>query len=203
MIKFTNILLLCVAITNCGDSARLQPLDTAATILAFGDSLTYGSGTSRQNAYPATLQTLINRKVINAGVPGEISKAGLQRLPNLINQHQPDLIIICHGGNDFLGKLDVNQTRQNIQQMIDIATENNIQVLIIAVPEFGLFLNTSPIYGELADRNDLPVAEDVLADILKQNAYKSDHVHPNAQGYKILAENINLLLIQTGAITGN
>ena len=106
-------------ISACSEEAKLQPLDASATILAFGDSLTYGTGTSRDNAYPAVLSAIIQRKVINAGVPGEISEKGLSRLSALIENHQPDLIIICHGANDILRKLNIHQTKINLQKMID------------------------------------------------------------------------------------
>lgn len=189
-----------VVISACSKEAELQPLDVNATILAFGDSLTYGTGTSRDNAYPAVLAKLIDRKVINAGIPGEISKKGLIRLPALINQHQPDLIILCHGANDILRKMDMHQTRNNLQKMIELAKQNGSQVVLIAVPEFSLFLNTSPIYQELAEKNQLPIANDILADILADNALKSDHVHPNTKGYQSLAREISLLLKHSGGI---
>ena len=143
---------------SCSDKTQLQPLEENTSILAFGDSLTYGTGTSHDKAYPAVLEKLINRKVINAGVPGELSSKGLSRLPKLIEQLQPGLIIICHGGNDILRKLDLNKTRDNIQQMIDLASQNNSQVVLISVPEFGLFLESSPIYHALAKKNHIPVA---------------------------------------------
>lgn len=184
----------------CSDEAKLQALDANATILAFGDSLTYGTGTSRDKAYPAVLAALINRKVINAGVPGEISEKGLPRLSALIKQHQPDLIIICHGANDILRKMDINQTRNNLQKMIDMAKQNNSQVILVGVPEFSLFLNTSPIYRELAEQNHLPFSDSILAEILMKNALKSDHIHPNSLGYQMLAENISLLLQTSGGI---
>ena len=187
-------------IIACSDEAKLQALDANATILAFGDSLTYGTGTSRDKAYPAVLAALINRKVINAGVPGEISEKGLPRLSALIKQHQPDLIIICHGANDILRKMDINKTRNNLQKMIDMAKQNNSQVVLVGVPEFSLFLNPSPIYQELAEENQLPVANDILADILSKNALKSDHIHPNAEGYQLLARDISLLLTKSGAL---
>lgn len=204
MIKQITILLLTsfiiIGISACSEEAKLQALDSDASILAFGDSLTYGTGTSRDKAYPAVLAKLINRKVINAGVPGEISENGLSRLLLLIQQHQPDLIILCHGANDILRKLDINKTNTNLQKMIDLAKQNNSQIVLIAVPEFSLFLNTSPIYQELAEKNQLPIASDILAEILANNAFKSDHVHPNAQGYQLLAEDISVLLQRSGAI---
>jgi lysophospholipase L1-like esterase len=184
----------------CGDDARLPPLETDSTILAFGDSLTYGTGTSRNNAYPAVLEKLIDHRVINAGIPGEVSEKGLARLPGLIEKYHPGLIIICHGANDILRKLDREKTRNNIQQMITLARENDAEVVLIAVPEFSLFLTAAPMYQVLADKNQVPLASDILGDIIGNNSLKSDHVHPNARGYRRLAENIRSLLIDSGAI---
>jgi len=203
MSKHIIVIILAIVISSCSDNAELQPLDANATILAFGDSLTYGTGTSRDKAYPAVLESLIQHKVINAGVPGEISKDGLTRLPGLLTQYQPDLIIICHGGNDILRKLDITLTKSNIQQMINIAVQNGSQVLLIGIPEFGLFLNASPIYQALADENKLPIENNILGDVLGKNAFKSDHIHPNTRGYQIVAERISALLIQSGAIPDN
>lgn len=188
---------------GCSDSARLQPLDPDATILAFGDSLTYGTGTSRNNAYPAVLEKLVKRNVINAGIPGEISKKGLARLPALLEKHQPALIIICHGGNDILRKLDLSKTRDNIQQMISLARNNSVDVVLIGVPEFNLFLSTVALYPDLAEKNNVPIAEDILAEIIRNNSLKSDHIHPNTKGYQLLAENIAQLLDNSGAITAD
>ena len=188
-------------ISSCSDDPVLQPIAANATVLAFGDSLTYGTGTSRDKAYPAALETLIKRKVVNAGVPGEISEKGLTRLPDLIRQHRPALIIICHGGNDILRHLKLEKTRDNIQKMIDLARESGSQIVLIGVPEFGLFLNIVSIYPELADKNNVPIAKEILADILAKNTLKSDHIHPNSKGYQLLAEELNTLLRQSGAIS--
>ncbi len=86
-IKLFLILLLINAISACSDSAKLQPLKADATILAFGDSLTYGTGTSKNKAYPAILEKLINHRVINVGIPGEVSRDGLVRLPRLLKEY--------------------------------------------------------------------------------------------------------------------
>jgi lysophospholipase L1-like esterase len=186
--------------TACGDRAELKPLDQDAVILAFGDSLTYGTGTSRDFAYPAMLQQNISRTVINAGVPGEITRQGLARLPGLLQRHQPDLVIICHGGNDILRKLDLAKARQNIQQMIDLAHQSGAQVMLIGVPEFGLFLDDADMYGELAEVNRLVINDGILGDILGKNTYKSDHIHPNKLGYQMLADSISELLRASGAL---
>ena len=188
------------SLASCSDDVKLTALASDSTILAFGDSLTYGTGTSKNNAYPAVLERLLDRRVINAGIPGEISSDGLLRLPGLIEKHRPDLIIICHGGNDILRKLDLSKTSNNIQQMIDLAKHNNSLVVLVGVPQFGLFLNTAPFYEELAKKNNIPISGDILGDIIGNNSLKSDHIHPNNKGYQLLAEDITLLLERYGAI---
>ena len=187
-------------IASCSDDTKLAALSEDATILAFGDSLTYGTGTSSNNAYPAVLQRLLNRRVINAGKPGETSAKGLARLPALIKKYQPALIIICHGGNDILRKLNLSETSENIQRMIDLAKSNNSAVILIGVPQFGLFFNSAAFYEELAEKNNIPISNDILGDIIANNSLKSDRIHPNSKGYQLLAEDISSLLQRYGAI---
>jgi acyl-CoA thioesterase-1 len=185
---------------SCDSGTPLKPLSKNAVILAFGDSLTYGTGARHEQAYPARLQALISRPVINAGIPGEVTQSGLRRLPGLLKQHRPELLILCHGGNDILRRYDLKQTRKNLQQMINLARENNTQVVMIGVPQFGIFLSAAPFYEELAETNQLPLENDVLSNILKKSALKSDQIHPNAAGYTVLAEHVHLLLKSSGAI---
>ena len=200
IIRTLLLLVFSFSLSACSDGPELQPITADATVLAFGDSLTYGTGTSRDKAYPAVLETLINRTVINAGVPGEVSREGLHRLPQLLTRHQPDLLILCHGGNDILRKLDLAKAKRNIQQMIDLASEQQVQVILIGVPEFGIFLSPPAFYQELAEENNIPILSDALSDILSSTQLKSDHIHPNAMGYQQFAESIAALLMQSKAI---
>lgn len=158
-------------------------------ILTFGDSLTYGYGASMQESYPKRLQHLLGRDVINAGVPGEVSAEGLKRLPKLLEQHNPALLILCHGGNDILQKKELNELRANLEKMILLAKSKGTEVILIAVPEFGLLRLTPPsLYHELSEQYSLPIEEDILSDILHDNRYKSDLIHPNADGYEKMAK---------------
>lgn len=187
--------------TACSEQPKLEPLGTEASILAFGDSLTYGTGAAPDKSYPARLQQLSGHTVINAGKPGETSEQGLRRLPSLIERYQPELIVICHGGNDILQKKLLRDTRANIQQMIDLARENGIQVVLVSIPRFGVLnLEPAPFYIELAEYNHMPLVKGVLSDILSKNRLKSDRVHPNADGYERMAEGIYQVLSETGAI---
>ncbi len=196
-----TLLILCVLIVcGCEPAAGLEPLEADTTILAFGDSLTSGQGAASNQAYPARLHALISHTVINAGVPGEISRDGLRRLPALLERHRPGLVIICHGGNDILRRFDLQQTRDNIQEMIELSRAHGAQVVLVAVPRYGLFLSGAEFYAELAASNQLPIENDVISDVLGKAALKADHVHPNADGYAVIAERLAALLIDSDAI---
>jgi acyl-CoA thioesterase I len=185
----------------CGDDpAPLAPLAPDAVILAFGDSLTYGTGARDYQSYPAVLAKSTGRTVINAGVPGEETDKGLRRLPGLLDRYRPDLLIICHGGNDILRKRDAAVTEANLREMVRMARERNVQVVMIAVPNIGLFLSPADFYETVAADMQVPIEDDILADILGENRYKSDYVHPNAAGYARLAEAVQTLLGAHGAL---
>lgn len=199
-VSFVLTLMWCLVVAGCEPSVRLETLDADATVLAFGDSLTSGKGAEATQAYPARLQALISRPVINAGVPGEISRDGLRRLPALLKQHRPGLVIICHGGNDILRRFDLQQTHDNIQQMIELSRTHGAQVVLVGVPEYGLFLSSAEFYADLATANQLPIENSVISDVLGQAALKADRVHPNADGYAVIAERLAALLTDSDAI---
>lgn len=195
------VIILAITLTACSDTAPGLPrLSDSAVVLAFGDSLTYGTGTARDQSYPAVLSRLLQRKVINAGIPGEISADGRERLPGLLDQYQPELLILCHGGNDMLRKVDRGTQRANLHEMISLARMRNISVVLIAVPEPGLLLESADIYPQLASEFNIPVTGEILSEILSSRSLKSDAIHPNAEGYRKLAASLYELLHKNGAI---
>ncbi|MBW6512955.1 MAG: arylesterase [Desulfuromonadaceae bacterium] len=194
------LLVLLLALMPGCDRPRLTPLSTDATILAFGDSLTYGTGAQRNESYPASLAEITGRTVINAGVPGEITASGLQRLPEALAEYQPRLLILCHGGNDFLRRLETEETAANIRAMIALARAQGVEVALVGVPQLGLFIDTAPLYAQLAKEFALPFAEDIISDILTDRELKSDTIHPNAAGYRKIAETLAKLLKKSGAL---
>lgn len=190
-----------ICLYACSDSSNvLTKLSDDATILAFGDSLTYGTGANKGEDYPTVLSTLTKITVINAGVPGEVSNSGLQRLPTVLKKHHPDLLILIHGGNDILQKLPRAELKNNLLKMFAIVKAENIPIVMLGVPEPGIFLNSAEIYEELADEMDVPTELSLLADILGDYSLKSDIAHPNAQGYQRLAEGIQDFLKDSGAL---
>ena len=192
--------LLATLLASCGKPAQLSPLGNSDIVLAFGDSLTFGTGAAPAESYPAQLEILIGRKVVNAGVPGEISADGLQRLPSVLDEVQPKLLILCHGGNDFLRKLGDAEAAANLRAMIKLARDKNIGVVLIATPKPGLSLSAPDFYAQLAREFVIPFNDDTLKNILRDNELKSDLIHPNAKGYAQIAQTIATLLKKSGAI---
>jgi acyl-CoA thioesterase I len=196
------VLLFLVALLGaCGGGPKLEKLGPNDVVLAFGDSLTYGTGANPDTeSYPAALQRAIGRKVVNAGVPGETSAQGLARLPGVLDEVQPKLLILCHGGNDFLQKLDEARAAQNIRAMIEMARARGIGVVLLATPKPGLPPSVPAFYSQIAAQLKLPFEDGVIRAIVLDNRLKSDFVHPNAQGYARVAEALEKLLRKSGAL---
>lgn len=184
----------------CSSDARLPRLDRDAVILAFGDSLTFGTGAAPAESYPAVLERLVGRRVVNSGVPGEVSAQGLSRLPEVLDREKPALLILCHGGNDLLRRSGQQQTAANLRTMIRLARERGVDVVIIAVPSPGLSLTPTPFYREIAAEMKIPIEEETLTQVLSDGSLRSDYIHPNAAGYLRLAESVAALLKKSGAV---
>ncbi len=195
------ICLIASLLIACGPSQpKLQPLADNAVVVAFGDSLTYGKGVSRDKSYPAVLAQLIQRTVINAGVNGETSGHGLSRLPEVLAQYHPQLVILGFGGNDILRRVDPQQTTSNITSMIKDIRATGAQVILLAPPTRTLTLSAPKFYRALAKQYQVPLDDESLPELLGDNQYKSDWIHLNAKGYAQLAHNLAKLMAQTGAI---
>ena len=195
-------LLVLLNLISCSDNAsKLTPLSDNAIILSFGDSLTFGTGVkSNTQSYPAILSQLTGLNTINAGIPGEVSEQGLKRLPQLLKNTKPSLVILCHGGNDILRRLSRQQLKTNLQKMIELIQSANIDVVLVAVPEFSFTMTPPDLYEELAVQYNIPIETDILASIERDPSMKSDQIHPNVLGYKHMAESIYSVLKQAGAI---
>ncbi|MGH8737593.1 MAG: GDSL-type esterase/lipase family protein [Burkholderiales bacterium] len=194
-------LLVCVlALAACGKSPQLERLGPDAAVLAFGDSLTYGSGASERESYPAQLAQLIGRQVVSAGVPGEVSAHALQRLPGVLDETSPRLLLLCIGGNDFLRRLGKQQAAANVRAMVRLARARNIDVVLIGTPEPGFTVTPPEFYAQIAKEFAIPYQGDVVGYVLRHADLKSDPIHPNAKGYRLIAERLAELLRQSGAL---
>lgn len=196
--SFALLISLALLLDGCARPPAYAPLPPEAVVVAFGDSLTYGTGAAPEESYPARLEKLLNRPVINAGVPGEISAGGLARLPEVLDEHSPALLILCHGGNDMLRQLDRDVLKANLREMIALAQSRDLPVLLLGVPEPRLKLDTAAVYYELAEETGVLYEGDILANVLQWPSTKRDLIHPNAAGYEKVAAVLFEALVDAG-----
>ena len=194
------LLILLLVCAGCSDQPKLSPIPKDGIILAFGDSLTFGTGVSAHESYPAVLQTLTGHKVFRSGKPGEVSSAGLNRLELVLREVRPDLVILCHGGNDILRRMARSTTQSNLRRMVDLVRNQGAQVVLIAVPKLGIFPAAQDYYETLHEELQVPVEFDIISDLERDRSMKSDRIHFNQQGYRRLALAVHELLKQTGAL---
>lgn len=191
---------LALALAGCGKKATLPKLATGDVIVAFGDSLTYGTGASERESYPAVLAELIGHEVVRSGVPGEVTAQSLQRLPDVLDEYHPRVVIVCLGGNDMLRRLSMADTRSNLRAIVRMLKERNIGVVLIGVPQPALLSSPPEFYAELAQEFAVPYEGEILKTVLYAAELKADPIHPNARGYRRMAEALAALLRQAGAI---
>jgi lysophospholipase L1-like esterase len=194
--RFAAGTLLLVWAAGCGGGARLQPVTSESVVLAFGDSLTSGVGAEEEESYPAVLARLLGCRVVNSGVAGEITREGLARLPELLRRHRPQMVIICFGGNDMLRKLNDEEIARNLREMIRVVRQAEADVVLLGVPQPGLLLRAPPFYREIAEELDLVYEGVIVPRILSTPSQKSDLIHPNADGYRRLAERLAKVIRQ-------
>ena len=188
-------------LAGCGDNVpKLGRLAASDVIVAFGDSLTFGTGASESESYPIVLGQLIARKVVRAGVPGEVTEGGLARLQEVIDDYKPKLMIVCLGGNDMLRKADEGQTKSNLRAIIKTIKAQGIAVILVGVPKPALVTRAPPFFDEIAKEFGIPYEGKIVTDVLYQRDQKSDAIHPNAKGYRRMAEAIAALLKKAGAV---
>lgn len=170
-------------------------------IVAFGDSLTAGFGLSEKESYPFLLQQRLNAEgynyeVVNAGVSGDTSQGGLERIDWSLEQENVEILILELGANDLLRGLSPAKMKKNLGEIIQKAQAKKVRVLLcgmFAPPQMGAkyqqeFMNVFP---DLADEYKVEFMPFVLEGIaLDKKLNQADGIHPNAEGEKILTENV-------------
>lgn len=195
------LLLVAALALACSEKTPTLPrLAATDVIVAFGDSLTFGTGAAEQESYPAVLAELTGRTVIRAGVPGEVTAQALGRLPRVLEEHRPQLVIVCIGGNDFLRRLSATDTKANLRAMLALLKAQGVAVVLVGVPQPAIFADPPAMYAELARELKIPYESAVVKNVLFNATLRSDPIHPNAQGYRRMAEAIAALMKKSGAI---
>ena len=175
---------------------RARVVAAGSTVLALGDSLTYGTGATPETAYPAVLAAATGWEVVNAGVPGHTAAQALERLPGLLEEHRPALVLLSIGGNDFLRRQPEDATRSAIVRICEQAQAAGAQVMLIAVPRPSLAsrftgsLDDHPMYEAIAEQLKLPLHARGWAEVLQDDSLRADAIHANAAGYRRFAEGL-------------
>lgn len=170
----------------------------APCILAFGDSVCFGYGSKCEFSFPRQIEKKTGLRVLNAGLTGEASSQGLLRLP-LFLEDNPDIVILCHGTHDLYNRRSAEQLKNNLLSMLTLIKENGAKALLVGVPNFGLLSNDIHVlYSEIAQETGVLLEENILRNILTSNLLKTDYIHPNADGYEMMADSfIEILDLKT------
>jgi acyl-CoA thioesterase-1 len=197
-----------VPILSCTDDveeshAAVPPLDRTAqsSIVAFGDSLTSGYGIALDEAYPAALQEILVRngyayEVVNAGVAGDTTAGGVRRLDWVLEGRRVDFLIVALGANDGLRGLPPSEMKKNLASIIESAKSRGIEVLLTgftAPPDQKdqYLREFVSVYPDLAEEQGVALMPSLLEGVAGQSALnQADGKHPNAEGARIIAENV-------------
>ena len=188
-------------LAGCGsdrNAAGACHLASDGTVLAIGDSITRGHGADGQG-YPEQLQTLLRAtparasvRVVNMGIDGERSAGLLERIDTALGANTPAVVLITTGGNDLLRKMSEAELRTNLTAIVQRVRTAGAYPVVFAVPRPTLvaaagFGSDHALYEELAEGGTAVIPE-VVGDILAQEELRSDTIHPNQQGYALMAQ---------------
>lgn len=175
-------------------SASAAPLK----LLVMGDSLSAAYGIEREAGWVNLLDKRLddNIQVINASISGETTSGGAARLPELLRQHAPDIVLLELGGNDGLRGLPPAQMRANLASMIEASQQAGAQVLLLGIevpPNYGQAYSDAfrRVYRSLADEYDVPLVPFLLEGIaLDDSLMQDDGIHPTAAAQPTILDNV-------------
>lgn len=163
-------------------------------IIAFGDSLTSGVGAGRGEDYPSHLTQILGREVINRGVPGETTGHALRRLEQDVLTQDPRIVIVFLGGNDMLQRRPLEELFGNLDTIVERIQQTGALVVLVGLKGLPFDQGYGAGYRDLARRRGCLYVPDAMGGIITDVKLKSDQVHPNGKGYRLIAERIAKML---------
>jgi acyl-CoA thioesterase I len=192
LIVLIAVLVLAVACSK----VKEEEIPSGSVVLALGDSLTEGAGVTPAEAWPNLLASRTGWAVINGGLSGDTSEGALKRLPSLLEQYSPVLVLVTLGGNDMLRHLPQAETIANLEKIIALIKARGAKPVLLATPQPSIAgavfrnLSAADFYQQVADAQKIPLIKDAIADVISDPQLKGDPLHPNAAGHALLSEKI-------------
>jgi acyl-CoA thioesterase-1 len=185
------VFLLLALMAGCAGKREIKNIDSkGTTIICFGDSITFGYGVSLGEDYPSALAKSLSIPVINAGIDGDTTRTALKRIESDVLEKNPRLVIIEFGGNDFLKKVPKEETLKNLREMVELVQARGAMVAIVDISAGLFFAEYRRLYDKIARETQAIFIPHILYGIITNPSMKSDFLHPNAQGYAIVAQRI-------------
>lgn len=193
--SFLIFIFLVFCLTGCFNREITNINAKGKNIICFGDSVTFGYGAGAGEDYPTALAKMVSIPVINSGIDGDTSSEALGRLDADILAREPLLVIVEFCGNDFLRKIPIEETVKNIKEMVGRIRAGGAMVAIADVSA-GMFLKEyNEAFSKLAKEEGAIFIPSILRGIITNPSMKSDFLHPNAAGYKIIAYRIHRAIL--------
>lgn len=158
-------------------------------IIAYGDSLVQGVGSTRGGDFVSVLSRKSGRPIVNLGHSGDTTADGLARIADL-DKYNPKVVLLLLGGNDYLKKIPANETEANLINMIRIIQSKGAIVILLGVRGGLLTDHFERMYEDLSVKYETAYVEDVLRGLIFNKNYMFDTIHPNNAGYALIAEKI-------------
>lgn len=163
-------------------------------VVAFGDSLVEGVGATTKGGFVELLSKQIKTPIVNLGVSGNTTVDGLKRIDEIF-KHDPKVVILLLGGNDYLKKFPREETFKNLEKMIDEIHSRGAIVLLLGVRGGVLKDNFKDLFEELVKEKKVAYVPDVLDGIVFDRSLMSDGIHPNEKGYEVIAKKVSPILL--------
>jgi acyl-CoA thioesterase I len=172
-------------------STKIKNYPSSGTdIVAFGDSLVQGVGASSDSTnFVAVLSRRIGKPIVNLGVSGNTTEDGLKRLGEL-DRYKPKVVIVLLGGNDYLKKVPIDTTFNNLEKIIKNIQSRGAVVLLLGVRGGVVTDKFDERFEDLADKTGSAYVSNVLDGLITKNEFMSDAIHPNNTGYAKIATRV-------------
>jgi acyl-CoA thioesterase I len=161
---------------------------TGENIICFGDSLTFGTGASKNMDYPSQLSRMISKPIINAGVPGDTTETAMTRIEQDVLSRSPRLVLITLGGNDLKNRIPRETVYQNLKHII-LSIQNQGALVIVGgidIPFWGR--GFGEMYEDVCRQTGAVLIPNIFDGIIGDENLMSDPIHPNDNGYALMAQ---------------